>query len=95
MPYISLIRPEMREIGGPFYRGVLRGARIGSGEFKALMERPGISADILVEKNQKEHEAKWPERLLLGQHFNGQTAASGQVTEHAYELRGRLFVHNA
>ena len=93
MPLVSFIRPEMREIGG-VYRGVLRGAAIGSGEFKALLERMRASAEIQIEKNQKEHEAKWPERLLLGQHFNGQSSASGAQMTHAYELRGRLFVQS-
>ncbi|MBQ4133785.1 MAG: hypothetical protein IJD04_08665 [Desulfovibrionaceae bacterium] len=93
MALASLIRPEMREIGG-VYKGVLRGAAIGSGELKTLLERVEVSAEILIDKNEKEHAAKWPERLLLGQHFNGQTGASGVLVGHAYELRGRLFMQS-
>jgi len=94
MPYVSLIRPEKRDLA-EYHRGVFKASYIGSGEFKTFMQRAKISADILIERGQEAHDAKWPERLVLGQHFNGQLAARGTITEHAYELRGRLFVHNA
>ena len=93
MPLVRFIRPEMREIGG-VYRGVLRGAAIGSGELKGLLARVQASAEILITKNQEEFEAKWPERLVLGQHFEGHTDACGDTVGHAYELRGRLFVQS-
>lgn len=95
MPYVNLFHPEIRD---PFeYSGamVVRKTYIGSGEFKSLVERVKISAEIQIKKNQQEHNAKWPDRLILGQHFNGQTQAKGTVTEHAFELRGRLFVDDA
>ena len=47
-----------------------------------------------MEKAEEAYDAKWPERLLLGQHYNGQLKTEGIVTEHAYELRGRLFLQS-
>ena len=93
MPYVSLIRPEIRDLSA-HHRGVIKPSYIGSGEFKTLLQRVKISGEILVERGEQAHNAKWPERLLLGQHYNGQLKTEGAVTEHAYELRGRLFLQS-
>ena len=93
MPYVSLIRPEIRDLSA-HHRGVIKPSYIGSGEFKTLLQRMKISGEILVERGEQSYNAKWPERLLLGQHYNGQLKTEGTVTEHAYELRGRLFLQS-
>ncbi len=93
MPYVSLIRPEIRDLSA-HHRGVIKPSYIGSGEFKTLLQRTKISGEILVERGEQAHNAKWPERLLLGQRYNGQLKTEGTVTEHAYELRGRLFLQS-
>ena len=93
MPYVSLIRPEIRDLSA-HHRGVIKPSYIGSGEFKTLLQRTKISGEILVERGEQAYNAKWPERLLLGQHYSGQLKTEGTVTEHAYELRGRLFLQS-
>ena len=93
MPYVSLIRPEIRDLSA-HHRGVIKPSYIGSGEFKTLLQRTKISGEILAERGEQAYNAKWPERLLLGQHYNGQLKTEGAVTEHAYELRGRLFLQS-
>ena len=90
MAYIRMIVPE--DPFYPYHRGVARAKYIGQDEFKTLMQKVYLSAEQLKEKNQAEFESKWQDRLVLGQHETGQLQAVKPVTEHAYVLRGRIFV---
>ncbi len=91
MAYIRLIVPE--DPFYPYHRGVAKATHIGQGEFKTLFDNLKISANQLKQKSQAEFDEKFPDRLVLGQHETGQLEARKPVMEHAYELRGRIFVH--